>query len=155
MNPIEVNEEFDPIDKLIQEFPAVFQNMDTEVFYSIPSGWYNILYNLCEELTPILNEERSKITEDPEQPLFYVHQIKEKFGGLRYYYTTSKPEVADEMHKVNRKYEQVAWQTCEMTGNPGVLMKKDMWYKTLDPENAPNGFKVVDREKLLDGEASS
>ena len=58
MNPIEVNEEFDPIDKLIQEFPAVFQNMDTEVFSSIPSGWYNILYNLCEELTPILNEER-------------------------------------------------------------------------------------------------
>jgi hypothetical protein len=42
-----------------------------------------------------------------------------------------------------------------MTGNPGVLMKKDMWYKTLDPKEAPNGFKVVDREKLLDGEASS
>ena len=44
MNPIEVNEEFDPIDKLIQEFPAVFQNMDNGAISSIPSGWYNILY---------------------------------------------------------------------------------------------------------------
>ena len=105
-------------------------------------GWHGIIHDIDKELSSI----------DPD---YEIQQIKEKFGGLRYYCTTSKPEVADEIYKVIRKYEQVAWETCEMTGNPGVLMKKDMWYKTLDPKEAPNGFKVVDREKLLDGEVSS
>lgn len=147
MNPIEVNEEFDPIDKLIQEFPAVFQNMDTEVFSSIPSGWYNILYNLCEELTPILNEERSKITEDPEQPLFYVHQIKEKFGGLRFYFmmNTENTELHENIQKLIDIAEDKSYDTCQITGKIGTLCKKGSHYMTLSEEvrNA-QGFEVVD-----------
>lgn len=147
MNPIEVNEEFDPIDKLIQEFPAVFQNMDTEVFYSIPSGWYNILYNLCEELTPILNEERSKITEDPEQPLFYVHQIKEKFGGLRFYFmmNTENTELHENIQKLIDIAEDKSYDTCQITGKVGKLCKKGRYYMTLSEEaRIAQGFEVVD-----------
>jgi predicted alternative tryptophan synthase beta-subunit len=146
MNPIEVNEEFDPIDKLIQEFPAVFQNMDTEVFYSIPSGWYNILYNLCEELTPILNEERSKITEDPEQPLFYVHQIKEKFGGLRFYFmmNTENTELHENIQKIIDIAEDKSYDTCQITGKPGTLCKKGRHFMTLSEEaRITQGFEVV------------
>lgn len=147
MNPIEVNEEFDPIDKLIQEFPAVFQNMDTEVFSSIPSGWYNILYNLCEELTPILNEERSKITEDPEQPLFYVHQIKEKFGGLRFYFmmNTENTELHENIQKLIDIAEDKSYDTCQITGKVGKLCKKGSHYMTLSEEaRIAQGFEVVD-----------
>ena len=147
MNPIEVNEEFDPIDKLIQEFPAVFQNMDTEVFSSIPSGWYNILYNLCEELTPILNEERSKITEDPEQPLFYVHQIKEKFGGLRFYFmmNTENTELHENIQKLIDIAEDKSYDTCQITGKIGTLCKKGSHYMTLSEEaRIAQGFEVVD-----------
>lgn len=146
MNPIEVNEEFDPIDKLIQEFPAVFQNMDTEVFSSIPSGWYNILYNLCEELTPILNEERSKITEDPEQPLFYVHQIKEKFGGLRFYFmmNTENTELHENIQKLIDIAEDKSYDTCQITGKIGTLCKKGSHYMTLSEEaRIAQGFEVV------------
>ena len=146
MNPIEVNEEFDPIDKLIQEFPAVFQNMDTEVFYSIPSGWYNILYNLCEELTPILNEERSKITEDPEQPLFYVHQIKEKFGGLRFYFmmNTENTELHENIQKLIDIAEDKSYDTCQITGKIGTLCKKGRHFMTLSEEaRITQGFEVV------------
>ena len=147
MNPIEVNEEFDPIDKLIQEFPGVFQNMDTEVFSSIPSGWYNILYNLCEELTPILNEERSKITEDPEQPLFYVHQIKEKFGGLRFYFmmNTENTELHENIQKLIDIAEDKSYDTCQITGKIGTLCKKGSHYMTLSEEaRIAQGFEVVD-----------
>lgn len=146
MNPIEVNEEFDPIDKLIQEFPGVFQNMDTEVFSSIPSGWYNILYNLCEELTPILNEERSKITEDPEQPLFYVHQIKEKFGGLRFYFmmNTENTELHENIQKLIDIAEDKSYDTCQITGKIGTLCKKGSHYMTLSEEaRIAQGFEVV------------
>ena len=153
MNPIEVNEEFDPIDKLIQEFPAVFQNMDTEVFYSIPSGWYNILYNLCEELTPILNEERSKITEDPEQPLFYVHQIKEKFGGLRFYFmmNTENTELHENIQKLIDIAEDKSYDTCQITGKVGKLCKKGRHFMTLSEEaRITQGFEVVNGSKKFD-----
>ena len=153
MNPIEVNEEFDPIDKLIQEFPAVFQNMDTEVFSSIPSGWYNILYNLCEELTPILNEERSKITEDPEQPLFYVHQIKEKFGGLRFYFmmNTENTELHENIQKLIDIAEDKSYDTCQITGKVGKLCKKGRYYMTLSEEaRNSHGFEVVNGSKKFD-----
>ena len=146
MNPIEVNEEFDPIDKLIQEFPAVFQNMDTEVFSSIPSGWYNILYNLCEELTPILNEERSKITEDPEQPMFSVLQIKEKFGGLRFYFmmNTENTELHENIQKLIDIAEDKSYDTCQITGKPGTLCKKGRHFMTLSEEaRITHGFEVV------------
>lgn len=105
-------------------------------------GWHGIIHDIDKELSSIDSD-------------YEIQQIKEKFGGLRYYYTTKKPEVKEAMRNIVRKYEQVAWETCEMTGNPGILMKKDRWYKTLDPDGAPKGFKVVDREKLINGEASS
>lgn len=146
MNPIEVNEEFVPIDKLIQEFPAVFQNMDNGAISSVPSGWYNILYNLCEELTPILNEERSKITEDPEQPLFYVHQIKEKFGGLRFYFmmNTENTELHENIQKLIDIAEDKSYDTCQITGKIGTLCKKGSHYMTLSEEaRIAQGFEVV------------
>ena len=146
MNPIEVNEEFDPIDKLIQEFPAVFQNMDSGAISSVPSGWYNILYNLCEELTPILNEERSKITEDQEQPLFYVHQIKEKFGGLRFYFmmNTENTELHENIQKLIDIAEDKSYDTCQITGKVGKLCKKGRYYMTLSEEaRIAHGFEVV------------
>ena len=146
MNPIEVNEEFDPIDKLIQEFPVVFQNMDDSGISSLPTGWYNILHNLCEELTPILNEERSKITEDPEQPLFYVHQIKEKFGGLRFYFmmNTENTELHENIQKLIDIAEDKSYDTCQITGKPGTLCKKGRHFMTLSEEaRITQGFEVV------------
>jgi hypothetical protein len=41
------------------------------------------------------------------------------------------------MDSVITKYEELASQTCEATGAPGVLMKSvGNWYKTLNPEFA-------------------
>lgn len=87
-------------------------------------GWHDIVWACHRELFRI----------DPDyQPL----QIKEKFGGLRYYFKPSNPSFRDEMDAVVAKYEELAAKTCEVTGNPGVLMKSPgNWYKTLSPEYA-------------------
>ena len=153
MNPAEIKDYVDPIDKLVQEFPAVFQNMDDSGISSLPTGWYNILYNLCEELTPILIEERSKITEDPEQPLFSVLQIKEKFGGLRFYYmmNTENRELYNNIQKLIDIAEDKSYDICQITGKPRTLCKKGCHFMTLSEEaRNSQGFEVVDGSKKSD-----
>ena len=93
-------------------------------FIEVDEGWFQIVLDCHKELEAL----------DPEYKLL---QIKEKFGGLRYYFQPSNLDVWDEMNKVVSKYEEIASRTCEVTGKPGILMKSiGSWYKTLNPEFA-------------------
>jgi hypothetical protein len=105
--------------KLIDKFlPNYYKSVDVD------EGWYQIVVDCDKDLTQI----------DPD---YQIAQIKQKFGGLRYYFTPSQSDKSKEMQKVIAKYEAIAKITCEATGNPGVLMRsKSGWYKTLDPEYA-------------------
>jgi hypothetical protein len=72
-----------------------------------------------------------------EEELVMPHftQIKEKFGGLRMYgcVETTKPY----NHGVISMAEELASQTCEVTGNTGVLMIRNRGlYKVINPEYA-------------------
>lgn len=96
-------------------------------YIEIDEGWYQIVIDCDKELTEL-------------DPSYRIVQIKEKFGGLRYYFNPSegcdKPTFW-KMKEVVYKYEGLAWQTCEATGKPGILMKSiGGWYKTLNPEYA-------------------
>jgi len=98
-------------------------------YIQVDEGWYQIVVDCDKELRAI-------------DPNYQILQIKEKFGGLRYYMTpcddTTK-EQRDQMYEVISKYEAIAARTCEATGQPGVLMKSiGGWLKTLNPEYAAN-----------------
>lgn len=99
-------------------------------YISVDEGWYQIVVDCDKELTAI-------------DPKYQILQIKEKFGGLRYYIAPSNDltsEQRDMMYNVISKYEAVAARTCEATGKPGVLMRSvGGWYRTLDPEYAMTG----------------
>ncbi|GBD85422.1 hypothetical protein BMS3Abin02_01829 [bacterium BMS3Abin02] len=78
-------------------------------------GWYPILARLEEQLRQI----------DPE---YRVHQIKEKFGTLRFYwegrdYNTGEATVVDA--------EAESARTCELCGSPGHLRTRNSWLRTL------------------------
>ena len=96
-------------------------------------GWYKIIADLDERLSAL----------DPD---YRVSQIKEKFGGLRYYAQTSNTEVYDEFYACIREAERLSDMTCELTGTPGVLMVRGGWYKTLNPDTAPEGFIIASIE---------
>lgn len=55
-----------------------------------------------------------------------VHQIKEKFGGLRFYVG----EASDEFYGLVEAAEREAAVTCEECGEPGEL-RGGGWLKTL------------------------
>jgi hypothetical protein len=93
----------------------------------VDEGWYQLVVDCDKELAAV-------------DPKYSILQIKEKFGGLRYYMTPSNdttPEQRDAMWAITGKYEDLSWTICEATGGPGVLMKSiGGWRKTLNPEYA-------------------
>lgn len=76
-------------------------------------------------------------------PSVKIEQIKEKFGGLRFYYSGGDQQIAGMVHFA----EYLCNKTCEVTGNPGVLCVRGGWYKTLSPEllkeSTYEGYKPV------------
>jgi hypothetical protein len=93
----------------------------------VDEGWYQLVIDCDKELTGA-------------DPKYQIYQVKEKFGGLRYY---TKPSNLDDKDILKRiadiiaKYEDVASRTCSATGGPGVLMKSiGGWRKTINPEYA-------------------
>lgn len=117
-----MNETSIKMEQLREKFVAGHSN-----FIEIDEGWYQIAIDCDAELTAL-------------DPSYRIAQIKEKFGGLRYYFSPSEgcdKSTFLKMKEVVYKYEGVARQTCEATGKPGILMKSiGGWYKTLNPEYA-------------------
>lgn len=67
-------------------------------------------------------------------PNYVVLQVKEKFGGLRYYYaTTHEPSDsrAQAMRNAVTKYETMSFSVCEACGEPGEHHQgASGWWKT-------------------------
>ena len=67
-------------------------------------------------------------------PGYRIAQIKEKFGGLRYYFDSSVPYDSityDIMRCVVNESEAQCARTCELCGAEGTLRNNGGWYKTL------------------------
>ena len=80
---------------------------------TVGRGWVPILDRLAEDLI--------KLGWDRD-----LHQVKEKFGTLRFYVGTS---TADMQNRIGKAAEESA-ETCEECGEPGKL-RTGGWLKTL------------------------
>jgi hypothetical protein len=89
--------------------------------FSVGDGWYNILYRLSAKIKSIVS---SMPGEDPKK--YYASQVKEKFGGLRFYMHNYTVEIEEAI----REAEEEAARTCETCGNPGTL-NEEGWLTTL------------------------
>lgn len=94
-------------------------------------GWANIVIDCHNELLAI----------DPE---YTPYQIKQKFGSLRFYFGTLQAgDKQQKMWDIVKKYELRSMETCELTGDPGVLMQKNRTFRTLAPGFTQDGWVVV------------
>jgi len=57
--------------------------------------------------------------------------VKEKFGGLRVYYSNNTDTELAYVDDAIREAEVASLHTCEMCGKPGSLSTKRYWIKTL------------------------
>lgn len=60
-----------------------------------------------------------------------IHQIKEKFGGLRFYIG---PNFSKRLYDMIDEAEKQSYHVCERCGKPGELRKDRSWLKTLCEE---------------------
>jgi hypothetical protein len=89
-------------------------------FFAVGNGWYGIIKELIEKSIAAGWDKQ-------------ICQVKEKFGGLRFYINSAP----DEVHKLIREAENKSLEICEVCGNPGK-QRNDGWIKTLCEEHDKN-----------------
>ena len=113
-------------DALRTDFPHFYQSNESlrqNGYFAVGDGWEPIIRKLSEK---ILTEYLTWPSE--QQALFQVVQIKEKFGGLRYYYDGEHTEA---INQAIHDAETASYCTCELCGAPGERVNVTGWIQTL------------------------
>jgi len=80
-----MTDEFEKYDAFAKQMETRFPKMFAEPYggFCVDEGWWPILTNLCSNIQHHLDWKNKKLEVIPQVT---VAQIKEKFGGLRFYY---------------------------------------------------------------------
>lgn len=116
--------EMKSLDQLHADFPDLFQ----DIYFECGPGWYDLLNELSQKLTEII-KKHPKI----DGCRMYATQVKEKYGGLRFYMSCS----TDEMSNIIDEYEKKSLKTCEVCGKPGEFLDVNHWYSVRCQECKP------------------
>jgi hypothetical protein len=134
-----MSEEETRYDKFHKEMETKFPKMFSEPYggFACGEGWWPILESLCVNIQGHIdwkNKTRSRLLENNpyeheipnEVAQVVVRQIKEKFGGLRFYYDGGD----DAIGGMVRMAESWAGHTCEDCGSPATKQTSG-WIKTV------------------------
>jgi hypothetical protein len=89
-------------------------------------GWFDLVWALCERLEAVVPAVEAETGRS-----FHVLQVKEKFGGLRFYTNYSN----DTISALIETSEIESIHTCEVCGGPGRLCGTS-WVETRCDEHA-------------------
>lgn len=133
-----MREELDNL--LCEKYPKIFRDRHAPMTetamcwgFDIGDGWYQIIDSLCNQIQHHVDwkqEQQDKYGRGDGCPQVIATQVKEKFGGLRFYYNGGD-DVVDGMV---RMAESWAAYTCEECGKPGST-RGGGWIRTLCDEH--------------------
>ena len=128
-----MSEELEPYEvfanKMEEKFPKIF--ITQYGGFAVGKGWWPIIESMCANIQSHIDWKNKQFDEygrGAEVQQVVVEQIKEKFGGLRFYYQGGD----DAVHGMVRMAESWAEHACETCGAPGAAGGKG-WIKTLCP----------------------
>ena len=103
-------------EKLRNDFPNLYQECDNSKFkFECMDGWFSIIYELSEKIKKVY-------------PECVALQVKEKFGGLRFYTSPTTNEVIDMINEYGSK----SYKICESCGTAENVEKRGGgWIKVL------------------------
>jgi hypothetical protein len=104
-----------------ERFPLMFANKYGG--FAVGAGWYPIIETLCANIQSHIDWREKQGNAIPQ---VVVEQIKEKFGGLRFYYQGGD----DEISGMVRMAEAWADTACEECGGVGKR-RSGGWIRTL------------------------
>ncbi len=132
-------EEFGVWEKALEaEFPMLFPRK-TPCGIWIGDGWREPVKELCTKLRDLIDEaelipfESAYLKRDPDVDWkFQVDQIKEKFGGLRFYYSANvSKEVRKEVDRLVAEAEASCDKLCEQCGELGTRASPQGWISVM------------------------
>lgn len=101
-------------------------------------GWFYILDVLCQRL--------QFFTEQHGAPQVIVSQIKEKWGGLRFY---SKVALSPEQRAVVGMAQAMSFRVCDQCGRPGETLVSGFLHVTRCSEHAPQDAMTKDEFLII------
>jgi hypothetical protein len=126
--------------KLCEKYPKIFRDRNGTIRetcmawgFSHGDGWFNIIDALCSSIQHYTDQKRKQ---DPfagldDEEFDEIHQpiaaqVKEKFGGLRFYISNGDEIV----YGMISLAENLSYRTCEDCGAPGSP-RKGAWIRTM------------------------
>jgi len=116
-------------EKLFKDFPKIFKYTKKKTKPIIPmafgcecgDGWYPLINSLCKTLQWQVDNNK--------EPQPVAVQVKEKFGGLRFYIESG----SDKIYDIISVYENISFIVCEECGMTTSTTKreKNHWMFTL------------------------
>lgn len=88
--------------------------------YYLPDGWADLVYDLHNAI----------LENDPD---YQIVQVKEKFGGLRFY--VNQP-ISDMSKSLISEAEKSSFEICQDCGATGSLRKRGWWATLCDKHNS-------------------
>lgn len=124
-----------------EKFPKMFANKYGG--FAVGKGWYPILEKLCANIQHHIDWQNKNHEKHPVVEQVVVEQIKEKFGGLRFYYQGGD----DNVHGMVRMAESWADVACEECGGIGQR-RGGGWVRTLcDLHEQEHNIRIEEQAK--------
>jgi len=115
MTEKEFDEFLESVGGLENGFYSEHEPIKTRRYFDIDDGWLPLVKELISKLIALGWDKQ-------------LSQVKEKWGGLRFYINSG----SDEVHALILEYENKSGHICEMCGEPGKTGKTNTgWIKTL------------------------
>jgi len=145
---------------LCTKYPELFRNrngspQNTAMCWGFDcaDGWYGLIKSICQFLMSDVNHLKARIESEyykdeekdkmrlelieAEKNIPVVVQVKEKFGGLRFYVH----DATEKQHDYIDFAEYLSYQICEECGTMKDVMSYNLgWIKTLCPEHADKQY---------------
>ena len=115
-------------DEFVKSMETKYPKMFSQPYggFAVDKGWWPILQALCANIQHHIDWWNKNHEKHPIVEQVVVEQIKEKFGGLRFYYTGGDEKIQGMV----RMAEAWADHSCEECGAPGKT-REGGWIKTL------------------------
>jgi hypothetical protein len=103
-----------------QKYPNLFKEYPRSGF-ALDAGWESLVHSLCI----VLEHHIVQLPEEVRKNICCA-QVKEKFGGLRFYMTQETPYIDGAIAMA----ESMSFHTCDKCGAPGER-RSGGWIRTL------------------------
>jgi virulence-associated protein VapD len=122
---------------LVEKYPKIFVNRYEDKKKTLMcfgfehnDGWFWLIDQLCESIQNSIDSSNKYCTEDKKVQQVVADQVKEKFGGLRFYHSGGDTYIEGMISLA----ESMSYNICEFCGSTENVGQTIGWYYTICKE---------------------